>query len=145
MVNIAAASAADLDDIHRLETDAFPSPWRREFFDSELRSSGRLNLVARRDGILIGYVFAMYFFDEMHINKIAVVATERRQGVAQALMDECDAFARTHAIKTISLEVRQSNEGAQAFYRHLRFAALYIRPKYYPDGESAVVMMREVA
>jgi ribosomal-protein-alanine N-acetyltransferase len=142
---IEPARAADIDAIHGLETAAFPSPWRREFFESELHSSGRLNLVARRGEALVGYVFAMYFFDEMHINKIAVSESERRQGVALALMDACDEFATKSGIKSISLEVRESNEGAQAFYRRLGFAALYVRPKYYPDGEAAVVMMREVS
>jgi len=32
------------------------------------------------------------------------------------------------------------NEGAQAFYRTLDFADAFIRPRYYPDGEAAVVM-----
>ena len=86
----------------------------------------------------------MWIFDEMHVNKIAVAADERRQGVADQLMARCFEFARTHGVKTISLEVRKSNRGAQEFYRHLDFASSYVRPRYYPDGESAVVMTREV-
>jgi ribosomal-protein-alanine N-acetyltransferase len=144
-MEIEPATFADLDAIHQLEQDSFPAPWRREFFESELRSSGRLNLVARRDGVIIGYVFAMWLFDEMHVNKIAVAESERRRGVAKALMKACEEFAREKEVRTISLEVRQSNEAAQAFYRHLGFADLYLRPRYYPDGEAAVVMMREVS
>ena len=44
----------------------------------------------------------------------------------------------------ISLEVRQSNAGAQEFYRRLDFECLYVRPHYYPDGEAAVIMVREL-
>lgn len=143
-VLIEAATAMDLDAIHRLETNAFPSPWRREFFESELRGTGRVNLVARRNGSLIGYLFAMWFLDELHINKIAVDEAERRKGIALALMRECTAFARHNGIRTISLEVRQSNSGAQQFYETLGFASFYVRPRYYPDGEAAVVMMREL-
>jgi ribosomal protein S18 acetylase RimI-like enzyme len=40
--------------------------------------------------------------------------------------------------------VRKSNRGAQEFYKHLDFKSSYMRPKYYPDGESAVVMIREM-
>jgi ribosomal protein S18 acetylase RimI-like enzyme len=47
-------------------------------------------------------------------------------------------------VRTISLEVRKSNRGAQEFYRHLDFASSHLRPRYYPDGEAAVVMTREV-
>lgn len=141
---IAAATEDDLDAVHRLETQSFPAPWRREFFASELQSAGRLNLVARRGGRLIGYVFAMWLYDEMHVNKIAVEESERRGGVALRLMQQCLDFAEMHEVRTVTLEVRESNAPAQAFYRHLDFERLYIRPRYYPDGEAAVVMVKEL-
>jgi ribosomal-protein-alanine N-acetyltransferase len=140
---IAAAGPEDLDAIHRLEMSSFPSPWRREFFESELRGSGRFALTAKRRGGLVGYLFAMWFFDEMHINKIAVEEHERRQGIAMKLMDRCLSFAAGHGVKTIALEVRRSNSGAQEFYKVLDFEPLYLRPRYYPDGEAAVVMIRK--
>ncbi|HYS54954.1 MAG TPA: ribosomal protein S18-alanine N-acetyltransferase [Thermoanaerobaculia bacterium] len=143
-VEISDATASDLDAIHGLEVSCFPAPWRRDFFESELNGDSRLHLVARRDGSVIAYVFAMWFFDEMHVNKIAVAESERRKGIADALMDGCLEFARLNGISTISLEVRQSNSGAQAFYEHLDFEPTYIRPRYYPDGEAAVVMVRHL-
>jgi ribosomal-protein-alanine N-acetyltransferase len=143
-VVIAAAGDADIDAIHQLESIAFPSPWRRDFFEGELHASGRLALTAKRDGQLVGYCFAMWFYDEMHVNKIAVDPSARRQGIAQELMRQCTLFAKSHGVKSISLEVRQSNDGAQDFYRYLHFAPLYVRPRYYPDGEAAVVMVLAV-
>jgi len=141
---IAPATRADLDGIHRIECESFPSPWRREFFDNELVTEWRFNRVAKRGRAIVGYLFSMWFFDEMHINKIAVTGAERRKGIADALMADCFTFARQQSIRTISLEVRQSNQGAQNFYRHLGFESAYIRPRYYPDGENAVVMTKEV-
>ena len=141
---IAAAEPADVDTIHRIEVESFVVPWRREFFESEVQSEWRFNRVAKRDGVIVGYLFSMFLLDEMHVNKIAVLESERRKGIADALMADCFAFARRHDIRTISLEVRQSNTGAQDFYRRLDFETSYIRPRYYPDGESAVVMTREL-
>jgi ribosomal-protein-alanine N-acetyltransferase len=143
-VEISEAAWKDLDAIHRLEVSCFPAPWRKDFFESELRGESRLHLVARRGGTVIGYVFAMWFFDEMHINKIAVAEPERRKGIADALMDRCLEFALANGVSTVSLEVRQSNRGAQAFYENLDFEPLYVRPRYYPDGEAAVVMVRHL-
>ncbi|HEX7152416.1 MAG TPA: ribosomal protein S18-alanine N-acetyltransferase [Thermoanaerobaculia bacterium] len=143
-VTIAAATLADVPAIHRIEQECFPAPWRREFFEGELQVPGRLNLVARRDGVVIGYLFSMWLFDEMHVNKIAVTERARRLGIADALMARCLDFARKNSVESISLEVRQSNSGAQAFYRKLGFKATYVRPRYYPDGEAAVVMLRAV-
>jgi [ribosomal protein S18]-alanine N-acetyltransferase len=135
---------ADVEAIHHIELASFPAPWRREFFTAELTADGRFNLVARKNGIVVGYLFAMWIFDEMHVNKIAVLETERRQGIADALMARCFAFAREHEIESISLEVRLSNTSAQEFYKHLEFKSSYLRPRYYPDGEAAVVMVREM-
>lgn len=143
-VEIVPARYADLDAIHRLEVASFPSPWRREFFENEIGADSRLHLVARKKDKVIAYVFAMWFFDEMHVNKIAVAEPERRHGIAGALMQRCVDFATANGVTTISLEVRQSNRGAQAFYEYLGFSAKYVRPRYYPDGEPAVVMVRRL-
>jgi ribosomal-protein-alanine N-acetyltransferase len=141
---IERAVAADVRAIHALEQRCFPAPWRREFFESEITNDGRYNLVARRDGVIVGYLFAMWFMDEMHVNKIAVDASARRQGIALALMQRCTAFAIEQGVTSISLEVRRSNDEAQQFYTFLGFEAEYIRKGYYPDGEAAVVMMKEL-
>lgn len=143
-IEIRAAREGDLDAIHRLEQASFPVPWRREFFAGELEQAGRLSLVATHGGTLVGYVFAMTIVDEMHINKIAVSGEYRRRGIALALMEKCIAHARKHDVTLLSLEVRRSNSGAQEFYRHLGFEPAYLRPRYYPDGEAAVVMTREL-
>lgn len=143
-VVIEPALARDLDGIHAIERASFPAPWRIEFFAAELVADGRYNIVARRGKTVVGYLFAMWIFDELHVNKIAVAEQERRQGIADALMARCFDFARAQGVRTLSLEVRHSNRGAQDFYRHLGFTSAYVRPRYYPDGEAAVVMMREV-
>ena len=137
---VAVATQDDIEDIFRIESESFPVPWRREFFESELNASGRLNLVSRENSRPVAYVFAMWFFDEMHINKIAVDPEKRRLGIADELMARCIAFARKQKIASVSLEVRASNDTAQSFYRHLGFVPSYTRPRYYPDGEAAVVM-----
>lgn len=144
MLEIVAATTAELDAIEQIENASFPKPWCRAFFAEELRLPGRLSLVARHDGVLAGYLFAMWIFEEMHVNKIAVAQQMRRQGIAERLMAKALSFAREHGIERISLEVRASNETAQAFYAHLGFTTTYVRKRYYPDGESALVMTLEL-
>ncbi|MGK2860066.1 MAG: ribosomal protein S18-alanine N-acetyltransferase [Thermoanaerobaculia bacterium] len=139
------ATHADLDAVVALEGVAFPVPWRREFFVSEIDAIGRFNIVATTaGGEIAGYVFAMFFLDEMHVNKIAVAPAWRRRGIALLLMDECFAFARLNDVASVSLEVRESNEAARALYRSIAFEERYTRPRYYPDGESAIVMTCEL-
>lgn len=146
MITVSPAREHDLEDVAALEAQAFPSPWKRAFFEGELHAQNRYCLVARDgEGLLVGYVFAMYYLDEMHINKIATDQSVRRSGVAMQLMEACRTFALQRGIRTFSLEVRESNEPAQAFYRKLNFHAVYTRRNYYPDGEAAVVMMAAIA
>ncbi|MFN2443122.1 MAG: ribosomal protein S18-alanine N-acetyltransferase [Thermoanaerobaculia bacterium] len=140
----ADATAADLDQIENLERASFPNPWRREFFASELRAEGRRNRILRADRAVVAYCFTMYFLDEMHVNKIAVAAPLRRQGLAALLMDDVVAFAKEKGIRTIALEVRESNQEARDFYEALAFEERYRRPRYYPDGEAAVVMVLDL-
>ena len=143
-LKIRPAERSDLDAVHAIERSSFPAPWRREFFESELTAPGRFTIVATRDDVVIAYLFAMWIFDELHVNKIAVTAAERRKGIAQQLMQQCIDFARENNVETITLEVRQSNAGAQEFYRQLEFVSVYVRPRYYPDNEAAVVMTRRI-
>lgn len=140
-LQITAATDADVDAVHGIEQASFPAPWRREFFAAELLADSRFNIVAKKGGVVVGYLFGMWIFDEMHVNKIAVASGHRRQRIAETLMQRCFAFAHAHGITTISLEVRQSNRAAQEFYRSLDFETSYIRKRYYPDGEAAVVMV----
>jgi [ribosomal protein S18]-alanine N-acetyltransferase len=141
-LDITAATLADVDAVHRIEQASFPAPWRREFFAAEVMGESRFNIVATKGEVVVGYLFGMWIFDEMHVNKIAVEAGHRRQGIADMLMQRCFEFAREREIASISLEVRQSNRAAQEFYRHLDFETSYVRRRYYPDGEAAVVMVR---
>ena len=141
-VGIRDARFSDVPAVAKLESEAFPAPWRAAFFDGELRASQRYCRVAiDAADELVGYVFSMWYFDEMHINKIAVCDDARRHGIATVLMNDCIAYAREKGVRTVSLEVRESNAQAQAFYRKLNFVQVYKRPNYYPDGEDAVVMM----
>jgi ribosomal-protein-alanine N-acetyltransferase len=138
---VRGATRADLDAVVALEAISFPVPWKREFFAQEFDAMGRFNIVATTEGgELVGYVFAMHFLDEMHVNKIAIAPPWRRQGAAVLLMDACFSFAQRNHVSSVSLEVRESNEAARALYRSLDFEESYTRPRYYPDGESAVVM-----
>jgi len=76
-IEIVPVTPGDLEAVHRLEVKAFPSPWRREFFESELWGNSRLSLAAKRGKHILGKVFTMRFFDDMHINKIAIEESER--------------------------------------------------------------------
>jgi ribosomal-protein-alanine N-acetyltransferase len=141
-LDVREASRSDLDAVAALERESFPVPWKREYFEVEIGAPFRFNLVARDErGDLSGYVFCAFAGGEVHINKIAVAPAMRRRGLATRLMDEVFVYARTLRAEEIYLEVRVSNEAARLFYERLGFVTAGRRPRYYVDGEDALVMV----
>ncbi|MEM9490562.1 MAG: ribosomal protein S18-alanine N-acetyltransferase, partial [Myxococcota bacterium] len=123
-----------------------PIPWPAKLFLAEIdRDWAHLDVVRPRagGGIRPIIAFCNYWLvrDEVHLLNLATHPEWRRRGVARALMDRLMAFSDHHRCCLVTLEVRRSNEPAQALYRDYGFAAMGIRPRYYAgDGEDAVVM-----
>ncbi|MDI6902698.1 MAG: ribosomal protein S18-alanine N-acetyltransferase [Methanocellales archaeon] len=100
-------------------------------------------LVAEKDGIVMGFVVGMLISEsEGRIFSIAVSKKHRRSGVATLLVKELlDAFRR-NGVTSVRLEVRKSNLIAQKLYQKLGFEMVGVAPKYYSDGESALIMRK---
>ncbi len=89
-------------------------------------------------GEMMGYlVWRQTFTDEFEILSLATHPMHRRKGVARALIHD---FCSRHR-GDVFLEVRDSNDGAIAFYESMGFEKSGIRHAYYGDtGEGAIVM-----
>lgn len=141
---IREARLDDLDELARLERVCFPEPWSRRLIESELVAPSRINLVWTDDDHIAGYVLSMQILDDLHVNKIGASPQFRRRGVASELMSAVAAIALDRGCELISLEVRESNTAARAFYESLAFTVEYVRRAYYPSGENALVMSRSI-
>lgn len=92
------------------------------------------------DARLVGYAGGWVVDGDAQILKVAVVPDMRRCGIARELLSRVAGDARNLGASTSSLEVRASNAGAQALYERLGYKSLGKRPRYYSDGEDAVIM-----
>ena len=102
-------------------------------------------LVAESEGVVVGHAVASLVGDLGELQRIAVAAPHRRTGVASALLDAVLALAAGEDTERVLLEVRETNEPALAFYARHGFMEIDRRPRYYNDGETAVVMQRTVS
>ncbi|MBW3565308.1 MAG: ribosomal protein S18-alanine N-acetyltransferase [Acidobacteria bacterium] len=143
-LRIRDARPEDLAEITRLEAICFPSPWPRQFFESELVAPGRFSRVVDSGDALVGYLFAMIVFDELHVNKLGVSPLHRRNGIGTHLMEDALRRAAESNVKTVWLELRASNLEGRAFYERLEFSHEYTRPNYYTNGETALIMVRRL-
>lgn len=84
-----------------------------------------------------------HIVDEGFICNVAVFSQYRRQGVATALMQELDDYAKENEMASVSLEVRQSNLSAQQLYEKSGFEVVGKRRNFYVNPtEDALIMTK---
>jgi [ribosomal protein S18]-alanine N-acetyltransferase len=149
---IRAAEIEDAPAIAGLERDALGSDAWSETLVTE-GAAGRvpttLYVVATSPSVepvetVIGYA-AVSIVDVAELQRIAVAATQRRTGVATDLLARVEAEVRARQVDRLLLEVREDNHGACAFYAARGFTELDRRPRYYADGTTAVVLLKELS
>ena len=134
----------DLNAIERIEQRAYPTPWSRSMFASELAKPTSICLGAFEGGQLVGYIINSRYVDAWHVMNVAVDPEHQRRGVATALIEHLFELAAGDERRGYTLEVRVSNEDAIRLYRKLGFEPRGIRRGYYTDNrEDALVMWRD--
>ncbi len=132
----------DVSAVHRIEVAVSPDPWSADLFAGELLGGGapRCWLVAAVDDRLVGFGGVMLTVDEAHIMNLAVDPSTQRSGIAARLLAVLLQTAGDRGATAATLEVRASNLAALALYRRFDFVESGGRPRYYADGEDAVIM-----
>lgn len=133
----------DLAEIELIEQASYPRPWSAAVFAGELemaRRGDRHYLVARRDRELVGYAGLMFVVGDAHVTNIATAPMHQRTGVATRLLADLSWAAIARGCAAMTLEVRDSNRGAQELYRRFGFAPVGVRQRYYENTEDAIVM-----
>ena len=102
--------------------------------------NSRVVVAREADGAVLGFVVYWLFPYEAHIADIAVAPAARRGGIGKALVAEAIRGAREAKSEAMILDVRTANEPAIALYRAAAFADLGVRPRYYANGDDALVM-----
>ena len=126
--------------IYAVMTDVYTvSPWNLEQIQADLSQDQTWYALAF-DGVeVIGFLAVQENFFEAEVLQIAVKQTYQGQGIASAL------FAQLPPDKEIFLEVRKSNQRAQAFYKKEKMAVIAERKAYYHNPvEDAIIMKREI-
>lgn len=142
-IDVVRMQPKHIESLERLEQECFSSPWSFDALVSELSNPLAVFCVAELDGKVAGYVGMHHIVDEGYICNIAVFSQYRRCGVATALMQALDDYARENDMASISLEVRQSNRIARQFYEKFDFEEVGRRRNFYANPtEDALIMTR---
>jgi len=128
-VQIRSLELEDLNAIEAIEVRAYPTPWSRSMFASELAKPTSICLGAFEGEQLVGYMINSRYVDAWHVT---------------ALLERLFELTSGDQRRGYTLEVRVSNEGAIRLYRGLGFEPRGIRRGYYTDNrEDALIMWRE--
>jgi ribosomal-protein-alanine N-acetyltransferase len=116
------------------EQDKQKSTWLKRFFSHNRFSTSNKEYI-------LGFAGFWLMSQEAHLTAIAMRGNYRRMGIGEKLLISVIELATQLNAKTITLEVRPSNEIAQALYRKYEFQVVGRRPRYYSDnGEDALLM-----
>jgi ribosomal-protein-alanine N-acetyltransferase len=143
-LRVRALELRDLSAIEAIEKRAYPTPWSRSMFASELAKPTSICLGAFEGDELVGYVVNSRYVDAWHVMNVAVDPDRHRRGIATVLLRRLFELTRDDERRGYTLEVRVSNVGAIRLYEQLGFEARGIRRGYYTDNrEDALIMWRD--
>ena len=143
-VDLRRLTPRDLDAIERIEHRAYPTPWSRSMFASELAKPTSICLGAFEGDRLVGYMINSRYVDAWHVMNVAVDPDFQRRGIATRLLGRLFELTRDDQRRGYTLEVRVSNRDAIGLYENLGFVRQGIRRAYYTDNrEDALIMWRD--
>lgn len=131
-----------------IESATNPRPWSHALFESELKqAASRCFVAVGSQAAVEGFGCMMSTGFEAHVTNLATAPACRRRGVASRLLLRLVDEALDRGLDAVTLEVRESNAGAQALYRRFGFEVDGVRPGYYAEShEDALIMWaRDIA
>jgi ribosomal-protein-alanine N-acetyltransferase len=138
---IRSAAPADAASLVEIERRCFSDPWTETSFREALESPWTFGLVAYTGDAIAGYLIGREVAGTGEVLNLAVAPNFRRRGVARALLRGGLRHFRKRRVEEVFLEVRESNQSAQALYLSAGFRPVGQRAAYYRNPkEDALVL-----
>src|SRR4051812_39715795 len=101
----------DVEAVHAIELESFPTPWTLDSFHYEMRENKFAYYIIAEDNAknIIGFCGMWLVIDSAQITNVAVVEAARGLGIGEGLMREAMQIAKEHKVDAMTLEVRVSN------------------------------------
>ncbi len=144
---VRTAMIADLPSIMEIGKASLKSTYSEQDYLYDMQENPLAYFfTALVDGKVVGFLDFYITFNSATIVQIAVKEEYRKKGIGNlllgAMIRECEA--QGDPVEFITLEVRESNKNAQAFYKKHKFENITTKKAYYDDGEDAIYMVRSL-
>ena len=134
---------SDVKDIVNLTSD-WQDGWSEKMLIDGVNANNLFGFVVRQQDSLVGFLTYTIGGDFSDLLDIVVDKTQRQKGIGTLLMQAYFDKLKENKVEKSLLEVRKNNLVAINLYKKHGYDQLYIRTKYYPDGEDALVMEKEI-
>lgn len=133
---------SDLDSISNILTSDFNDFWSYNIFKEELLNNNSYYFKAIQNDEILGFAGIWVCIDEAHITNIVTKKNYRNTGIGTLLLENLIKFSNSLSLKSITLEVNESNFPAINLYKKLGFEILGVRKKYYNNTKNALIMTK---
>jgi len=144
LMEIRTMTTDDVPAAVALEQRVYPEPWTEGVFSDELAQPNRTYLAAVEGDELIGYAGMMVVFEDAHVTTVSVAPGARGIGVGKRMMLLLVEAAIAAEAEHLTLEVRMSNESAQALYRKFGLAPVGVRKDYYLNEDALIMWANDI-
>ncbi len=135
----------DIKKVEELETEAFSLPWSGEKIKKTFLRDDSIYCVVEEGDAVVGYAAFFYVLDEGNIINVVVDKVYREKGYGRELMRYLLSKAKERKLKSLALEVRESNERAIRFYEKVGFEKVGVRKDFYErPRENGIVMISTI-
>lgn len=146
-LHVARGEVRDAPALARLHANGFFRGWPTAEFEAYLADPATTPAYVTTDAkrTIAGFALLRLAGDESELLTIAVDPKRRGRGIGRALLGAALADLTMTPIKTMFLEVDESNGAAIALYRRFGFVPIATRKAYYPrpDGTAATALVMQ--
>jgi len=147
-INIVFATRQDAQSIAEMSRDHIETGlgwnWRRERILRAIRNPEAVVIKATLMSKFSGFAIMRFGWQEAHLDLLAVMPHNRRNGVGMALLSWLEESALTAGIPVIRLELRETNRDALKFYERLGYRQVRAVQGYFCGRETAIVLARDL-
>ena len=146
--DIRPLTISQLDECWRLDQRCFVDgeAYSRDTFEYLLTSPESVAYRAvTSDGLMVGFIVGLVEPQNTgHITTLGVAPEHRRRRIAERMLKRVEESFRRRHVRTIRLEVRSVNSGAQNLYRNLGYTVTQRLPRYYSNGGDGLLMIKSI-
>lgn len=140
LVKLVEMDESHIPEVVRIENDSFSTPWSATIFVRALRDEKTRTIVALLEGRVVGYAVFWVVGDFAELGDIAVEERCRQRGVGEMLVSTVIDTCAVLGVRSLFLEVRESNRPARKLYEKKNFSEITRRRGYYTNPvEDALV------